>query len=150
MATMAMDVSHSRPLGRSAVRSRSSAATTSLVPGRFSGGQISASYDWDSIQYLPETQVVGGAAASYTADWSKPITAKPTLQDMRDFVQDYETARGESFSEEERVATFAKAVYTTAYGARCIHSLEPGRAPEDWEEGSLPRLLITVADPLLS
>ena len=58
-------------------------------------------------------------------------------------------ARGEPFSEAERAATFAKAVYTIAYGARCLHSLEPDSSPEDWGEDTWPGLLRIVAEPLL-
>ncbi len=116
---------------------------------RFAEGRISASYDWDSIQCLPETQVVGAAAASFSADWSKPAPGIPTLQGIRAFVPDYESARGEAFTGAERAATFAMAVYTIAYGARCGHSLQPDLSPSDWSEDTWPGLLRVVAEPLL-
>ncbi len=67
---------------------------------------------------------------------------------VRDFVRDYETARGSAFTSGERFAIFAMAVYATAYGARCQHSLAPGFGPDDWPEGSWPKLLRDAAGPL--
>ncbi len=118
---------------------------------RFSGDRISASYDWDSILPLPETQLVGITASSYTTDWSSYALGRvPTVQAIRDFVDDYETARGATFSADERSAIFAMAVYTTAYGARCLHSLTPSRGPKDWPDDSWPGLLRMAAEPLLA
>ena len=68
----------------------------------------------------------------------------------RDFVDDYETARGAAFSADERSAVFAMAVYTTAYGARCLHALAPTRGPQDWPEDSWPGLLRGAAEPFLA
>jgi hypothetical protein len=118
---------------------------------RFAEGRISASYDWDSVLPLPETQLVGLTAASFTTDWSSYVGGRvPTVQAIRDFVEDYELARAGAFSADARTAIFAMAVYTAAYGARCLHSLEPTRSPMDWPEDSWPGLLRAAANTLLA
>ncbi len=115
---------------------------------RFEHGRISASYDWESLQPMPETQLVGVTAAAFTTDWSTGAGGKvPTVEDVRAFVCDYEEARALAFDASERTAIFATCVYTVAYGARCQHSLEPER--RDWPPGSWPCLL-RDADALLS
>jgi hypothetical protein len=117
---------------------------------RFSEGRISASYDWDSILPLPESQLVGITASSYTTDWSSYAPGRvPTVRAVRDFVASYETARGATFAPDERSAVFAMSVYTAAYGARCQHALSPALCRDDWAEASWPGLLREAADPLL-
>ena len=44
------------------------------------------------------------------------------------FVADYETARGGSFSRDERALLAAAVVASLAYGARCEHA-DPGTPP---------------------
>jgi hypothetical protein len=62
---------------------------------RFSGARISASYDWDSILPLHETEFVGITAPSYTTDWTGYAPGRvPTVEAVRDFVRNYETAPG--------------------------------------------------------
>lgn len=118
---------------------------------RFDGGRISATYDWDSILPLPETQVVGITASSYTTDWTSYAPGRvPTVEAVRSFVSDYEAARGQAFTASERSAVFAMAVYTTAYGARCQHSLAPQLARREWPDGSWPHLLSAAEEPLLA
>ena len=117
---------------------------------RFSDGRISASYDWDSILPLPESQLVGITASSYTTDWSSYAPGRvPTVPAVRSFVASYETARGASFPPDARSAVFAMAVYAAAYGARCQHALSPALGRDDWAEDSWPGLLRAAADPLL-
>lgn len=38
---------------------------------RFADGKIVATYDWDSLAYLTETELVGVSAHGFTADWSR-------------------------------------------------------------------------------
>lgn len=114
---------------------------------RFRDERISATYDWESLMPMPETEVVGVTAASYTTDWSSYGGGLvPTVPALRAFVADYEDARGRPFSKAEHRTILATAVYTVAYGARCQHSLEPGR--RDWPVDSWPGLLRS-ADELL-
>ncbi|MCA1853371.1 MAG: hypothetical protein LC647_13515 [Beggiatoa sp.] len=43
---------------------------------------------------------------------------------MRSFVEEYEAARDEPFSAQERQATFAAAIYVMAYSSRCEHAID--------------------------
>jgi hypothetical protein len=115
---------------------------------RFGGEAIVATYDWDSLAFLPETALVGGSAHGFTADWSRPVRRIPTADDIRAYVADYEAGRGRAFSRRERSAVFAHCVYSIAYGARCQHALEPARL--EWEPDSFPYLLRTAGDALLA
>jgi len=115
---------------------------------RFEDAKIVATYDWDSLAFRPETELVGLSAHGFTADWSvEGVRRIPTADDIRAFVADYETARARPFSNRERQSLFAHCVYCIAYGARCTHSLEPDK--RDWEEDTWPYLLRTEGDALL-
>jgi hypothetical protein len=89
----------------------------------FTGSQIVAIYDWDSVALASEAMVVGNTAAQFTADWSSddpdPL---PSVDEMRAFVTDYEQARGKPFDGAERQALDAANLFMCAYGARCQHS----------------------------
>jgi hypothetical protein len=115
---------------------------------RFENGTIVATYDWDSLAYWTETELVGISAHGFTADWSRENVRRiPTADDIRAYVSDYEVARGRPFSQGERQSLFAQCVYFIAYGARCTHSLEPGK--KDWECNSWPYLLKSEGEALL-
>jgi aminoglycoside phosphotransferase (APT) family kinase protein len=115
---------------------------------RFQDGRIVATYDWDSLAFRPETELVGLCAHGFTADWSlEGVRRIPTAANIRAFVADYEAARGQPFSKRERASLFAYCVYFIAYGARCEHSLQPKKA--DWEENTRPYLLRTEGETLL-
>src|SRR6266496_150083 len=95
---------------------------------RFQDGRIVATYDWDSLAFCPETELVGISAHGFTADWAlEGFRRIPTADDIRAYVADYEAARGQPFSKSERRSLFAMCVYCIAYGARCAHSLEPDK-----------------------
>jgi Ser/Thr protein kinase RdoA (MazF antagonist) len=95
----------------------------------FSDGDLAAIYDCDSIGKAPEPVVVGAAAGGFCIDWEAGVEdPPPTVEEMRAFVADYETARGAPFDEEERDALDAANLMLIAYGARSQHSdltLEP-------------------------
>jgi Phosphotransferase enzyme family len=115
---------------------------------RFQAGRIVAVYDWDSLAFRPETELVGMSAGAFTADWTlQGVRRIPTADDIRAYVADYEKARGQSFSTRERRSLFANCVYCIAYGARCAHSLEPDKLK--WEENTWPHLLRTEGEALL-
>jgi len=116
---------------------------------RFDGDRIVATYDWDSLAFRAETDLVGSSAHGFTADWSRPDARRiPTADDIRAYVSDYESARGRSFSKPERRHVFATCVYSIAYGARCQHSLAP--ATREWTPDTFPYLLRTAGDALLA
>ncbi len=95
-----------------------------------------------------ETEIVGIAAHSHTADWGSNKEGRvPDGDAIRAFVQDYETARGAPFNREERVSIFANAVYAIAYGARCGHSYDPKKA--DWPDTTFTGVLRKDGEGLL-
>ena len=115
---------------------------------RFQGDRIAAAYDWDSLAFRPETELVGISAHGFTADWTREDVRRiPTADGIRAYVTDYEVARGPAFTKRERRSLFATCVYSIAYGARCAHSLEPNKT--SWEEDTWPYLLRTEGETLL-
>ncbi len=117
---------------------------------RFENDRISASYDWESLSPMLETQLVGLTASAYTTDWSSYAPGRvPTLDAIPAFVADYERARGKPFSGDERVSILGMCVYAIAYGSRCQHSLAPRTRERDWPEDSWPGLLRQSAAELL-
>jgi hypothetical protein len=89
----------------------------------FDGARVVAIYDWDSLARVPEPWVVGAAAAGFCIDWRETVVdPPPTLEQMRAFVADYETARGEPFTTAEHGVLDAANLRMIAYSARCQHS----------------------------
>jgi hypothetical protein len=94
---------------------------------RFDGDRVVASYDWDSLHAEREPVLVGAVAHAFTADWQRDDLAQaPTLEELRQFVDDYEAARGRRFDPAERRTLWASCVYSLAYTARCNHALRVG------------------------
>jgi hypothetical protein len=115
---------------------------------RFTGDRIVAVFDWDSLAWRAETEILGISAHGFTADWSREgVRRIPGADDIRSYVAAYERARGRAFTRDERRAVFATIVYTIAYGARCAHSLHP--ATRDWAPDSWPHLLRNEGETLL-
>jgi hypothetical protein len=84
---------------------------------------VVAIFDWDSVCAGPEAGFVGTTSTAFTSDWRDPsIRQFPSATEMNAFVEDYEVARGRSFTNEERAIMHAASVYRLAYGARCEHS----------------------------
>jgi hypothetical protein len=116
---------------------------------RFQDGRIVATYDWDSLAFRPETDLVGVSAHGFTADWSlTDVRRIPTGADIHAYVADYEHSRGLAFLRRERQAVFASCVYWIAYGARCTHSLQPNT--KEWAADTWPYLLRTEGEALLA
>ena len=114
----------------------------------FREGKIVATYDWDSLAFCTETELVGVSAHGFTADWTLEAGRRiPNANDVRAYVADYERARGQPFSELERKSLFAHCVYCIAYSARCAHSFEPDKIV--WEKDTWPYLLKTEGELLL-
>ncbi|HIF98993.1 MAG TPA: hypothetical protein EYQ54_18560 [Myxococcales bacterium] len=75
----------------------------------------------------------------------------PTVQAIFDSAADYALTRGNVFTSDERSAIFGMAVYTIAYGARCLNFLTSVPVqPEQWPGNSWPGLLRDAVDPLLA
>ena len=88
----------------------------------FSGHEITAIYDWDSVGLAPEPAAVGHAAAQFSTDWRIGYATLPSLAEMRSFVRSYELHRGTQFDPDELVVLDAANLLLCAYGARCQHS----------------------------
>ncbi len=104
---------------------------------RFRDGEVSVVYDWDSLRLTKEAIIVGTAAATFPATWYVPVASlAPSPDEMRLFLEGYETGRGRPFSPEERRAAVAGAVYWLAYSSRCEHALHSGKddAPGGFRE----------------
>ncbi|MFO0590885.1 MAG: phosphotransferase [Polyangiaceae bacterium] len=93
---------------------------------RFEGGQVVASFDWDSLHFEQLPVLIGSLAPHFTFDWQRnDLPRAPTLDEMRAFVSDFEAARGQPFSAAERATLTASLVYAMAYTARCNHASTP-------------------------
>lgn len=94
----------------------------------FQAGKLVCVYDWDSLRLGQEAFFVGGAARCFAHDWRfDGPTRSITLEEAISFVQEYEAARGQPFTPEQKRLVGAAIVYTAAYGTRCAHR---GDAPE--------------------
>jgi hypothetical protein len=92
---------------------------------------VSAVYDWDSLALAREPEIVGMAAASFTATWDVPVArVVPTPSDMVAFIADYERAAGRRFSAGEWRTAAAAATYLLAYTARCEHASARHEEPD--------------------
>jgi len=116
---------------------------------RFQEGRIVVVYDWDSLVVGAETELLGGTAHGFTADWTREgVRRIPTADDICAFVADYEHACSRSFTKQERQSVFAACVYWIAYSARCTHALSPSTT--EWPPDTFPYLLRTEGEVLLA
>lgn len=79
-------------------------------------------FDWDSLGSMSEPEMVGQAAAKFTADWETGNIVTPTPNEARAFVESYEEFRGRSFNEDEYIVVSASADYLIALISRFEHS----------------------------
>jgi hypothetical protein len=90
---------------------------------RFDAGQVVAIYDWDSLGFLTEPELVGNAAHYFTSDFRVERRHQiPSLDNTLAFAADYQAARGRPFADQEALALRASIVNAMAYTARCEHS----------------------------
>ncbi len=102
---------------------------------RFHDGRVCAVYDWDSLAAGSQAEMVGRASAEFPTQWDRPGRRTPTIDESAAFVGEYEQARGQAFTAEERAVIAAAADYLVAQVAR---QEDPGRAAR---EGSFTALL---------
>lgn len=89
---------------------------------RINNGEVSAIYDWASVARMPESRIVGQAAATFTTSWYVEGPNRPDLVEVKAFVAEYQTARGRTFSLSELKTLVAAIYFGAAYGARCEHA----------------------------
>jgi Phosphotransferase enzyme family len=106
---------------------------------RFVGDEPVIAFDWDSLCCGYEPALLGAAAHGFRADWSVDGRRQaPTLDEARAFKRDYEAARGQEFSADERRLCGASFAYACAYTARCGYA-DGGDARE--QPGTFQNLL---------
>jgi hypothetical protein len=109
----------------------------------FGDGRIRAMLDWDSLVRASEPEMVGRAAAQFTAQWEFPAPLTPSPAEATAFVREYEQARGRRFDPGERRVANAAADYLMAQVARQASSF-------DGDDHPYQRLLRETADsPLI-
>lgn len=107
----------------------------------FRDGELSAILDWDSLERGSEAEMVGRAAAEFTAQWEFPAPLAPTREEATAFVREYEAARGRTLTTDERTVANAAADYLIAQVAR----------QELGTDGAYQRLLRATEDaPLIA
>jgi hypothetical protein len=112
---------------------------------RFLGDTVCAVFDWDSLCKASEAEMVGRAAAQFTAQWDLPASVVPSPSEALAFVEEYERASGKRFSAAEWPVIIASAEYLTATIAR----LEAAHASPP-QYGFLERLRALGETPLFS
>jgi hypothetical protein len=89
---------------------------------RFADDAITAIYDWDSLAARSEAALVGTAAMTYATRFDLPDVPRfPTPEEMRAFVDEYNTARSSALTTHEREQIAAHGLLLAAYSARCEH-----------------------------
>ena len=92
---------------------------------RFSAGEITAVYDWDSACVGDEMSLLASAATHFTVGGAGRGDPRPTRDESLAFVDEYVRARGRPLTGEQRQRLSAGAAYAIAYTARCEHARDP-------------------------
>ena len=77
-------------------------------------GELYVVHDWDSLAYLPEAALAGGASVLFCS----ASTAAPTLEQSEAFLSAYEASRGRAFTGEERAVAWAAGLWNLAFDAK--------------------------------
>jgi hypothetical protein len=111
----------------------------------FVDGNLRAILDWDSMMIATEAELVGRAAAQFTAQWELPTRLAPTREEASEFVHAYEEARGRRFTPVEQLVANASADYLMAEIGRQGFS-----GPDCADDEFRALLRETAATPLIS
>ncbi len=77
-------------------------------------GELHVVHDWDSLAYLPEAVLAGGASVLYCST----STATATIAQSEAFLAAYEASRGQAFTDEERSVAWAAGLWNLAFDAK--------------------------------
>lgn len=88
----------------------------------FRNKQLIGIFDWDSLGSMTELEMVGRAAAQFTADWEAGFKITPSPEEGRLFVNAYQNYRNKKFTEDEYKIISASADYLIAIIARFEHA----------------------------
>lgn len=92
---------------------------------RFHNRQLSAVYDWDSLRLENELVILGNALKGFLTTWDVNVKSiVPTPEEINSFIQDYEFAKGQTFTRVEQQTIRAAFIYSMAYTARCEHAVD--------------------------
>ncbi len=91
---------------------------------RIQQGEISITYDWDTVARVRETRALGAAAAVFTYSQYLDKPNRPTIDESKAFIADYVDIRGKPFTDQEVREIWACMIYTAAYSARCEHAID--------------------------
>ncbi len=116
---------------------------------RFAEGTIKVIYDWDSVRRDRESLIVGHAAGLFMMTYRVPQPARiaPRPDEVRAFIDEYEAARGFTFTTAERATMAAVATYMIAWTARLEHSAAPDET--DYPAGKYREALALYGDAYL-
>jgi hypothetical protein len=89
---------------------------------QFQHDQLKGIFDWDSLGEMNELEMLGRAAAQFTADWDSGFKITPTPQEAREFISAYEDHRKLKFTKEEYTIISASADYLIAIISRFEHA----------------------------
>jgi len=83
---------------------------------RWLGRRLHVVHDWDSVVSLPETAIVGAAAAVFPASGGPDKSA--SLEETNSFLTVYEAIRGRPWTDDERQLCWAAGLWVRAFNAR--------------------------------
>jgi hypothetical protein len=85
---------------------------------RWKDGRPWSVYDWDGLVSLPEAAIVGAASGAFA---SAEVPTLAPIESSRIFIDSYESARGRTFSEDEREIAWAASLWPALHNARGEH-----------------------------
>jgi len=88
----------------------------------FKNKKIIGIFDWDSLGSMSEPEMVGRAAAQFTADWESNYKITPSPEEGRLFVKEYQKYRGKEFTQDEYKIVSASADYLICIISRFEHA----------------------------
>lgn len=88
----------------------------------FQNKKIIGIFDWDSLGSMSEPEMVGRAAAQFTADWESDYKITPSPEEGRLFVKEYQNYRGKKFTQDEYKIISASADYLICIISRFEHA----------------------------
>ena len=77
-------------------------------------GELHVVHDWDSLAFLPEAVLAGGASVLYCST----STASATIAQSEAFLSAYEASRGAPFGDDERSIAWAAGLWNLAFDAK--------------------------------
>ena len=100
---------------------------------RWEGGKLFAADDWDSIAALPQAAFVGCSAVSYLPSPPMHCSNRPgaDVDDTAAFLEEYTSARGTAFSQEEEEVAWAAGLWQRVFdGAKALAAGRPQDAAD--------------------